>query len=80
MIAATAQCWQAMARGRDDFALLEEGRSKLRLSSVPPGLGTAADVAKRLLWEGNRFEDLLRRAQEQLLILRRTDKRKKRDA
>ena len=80
MIAATAQCWQAMARGSDDFALLEEGRSKLQQSSVPPGLGAAAEVAKRLLWEDSRFEDLLLRAQEQILILRTTGKRKKRDA
>ena len=66
MIAATAQCWQGMARGSDDFALLEEERSKHLLSSVPPGLGTAAEVAKCLtLWEKSGFEDLLRRAEEQ---------------
>ena len=35
MIAATAQCWRNMARSSDDFALLEEGRSKLLLASVP---------------------------------------------
>ena len=70
-----------LARHSDDFALLEEGRSKRLLSSVPPGLGTAAEVAKRLtLWEESRFEYLLPRAEEQLLILRRTGKRKKRDA
>ena len=71
MIAATAQCWQGMARGSDDFSLLEEGRSKLPLASLPPRLGTAAEVARRLtLWEEGRFEDLLRRAEEQLLIHR----------
>ena len=52
MIAATAQCRQGMARGSDDFSLLEEERSKLLLASVPPGLGTAAEVAEHLsLWE-----------------------------
>ena len=81
MIAATAQCWQGMARRSDDFARLEEGRSKLLLSSEPPGLGTAAEVAERLiLWEEGRFEGLLRPADEQLLILPEAGKRKKRDA
>ena len=81
MIAAAAQCWQGMVRGSDDFSLLEEGRSKLLLASVPPGLGTAAEVAKRLtLWEECRFEDLLRRAEEQLFIHRKAGKRKKGDA
>ena len=65
MIAATAQCWQGMARGSDDFSLLEERRSKLLLASVPPGLGAAAEVAKRFtLWEERRFEDLFRRAEK----------------
>ena len=74
MIAATAQCRQGMARGSDDFARLEE---ELLLSSVPPGLGTAAEVAKRLtLWEEGRCEDLLRRAEEQLPIHRNVGKRK----
>ena len=74
MIATTAQCW-------NDFALLEEGRSKLLLASVPSGLGTATEVAKRLtLWEESRFEDLLRHAEEQLLTHRKSGKRKKRDA
>ena len=51
MIADTAQCWQGMAGSSDDFALMEEGRSKLLLASVPPGLDTATEVAKRLtLW------------------------------
>ena len=50
-------------------------------ASVPPVLGTAAAVAKSLtLWEESRFEDLLRRAEEQLLIHRKAGKRKKRDA
>ena len=39
MIAATAQCWQGMARGSDDFALLEEGRSKRRGGQAPHPLG-----------------------------------------
>ena len=59
-----------MARG-------SEGPAGLR----SPGLGTAAEVAKRLtLWEEVRFEDLLRRAEEQHLIHRKAGKRKKRDA
>ena len=59
----------------------KKGRSKLLLSTVPPGLGTAAEVAKRLtLWEESRFQDLLRRAEERLMILRTAGKRKKRDA
>ena len=35
IIAATAQCWQGMARGSDDFSLLEEGTLE-----APAGLGT----------------------------------------
>ena len=38
MISAVAQCWNGMAQGRDDYAQLEEGRSKLLLSPVPQGL------------------------------------------
>ena len=76
MIAATAQCWQGVARSSDDFALLKERRSKLLLVWVPPGL-----VAKRLtLWEERRFKDLLRRAEEQLLVHRKAGKMKKHDA
>ena len=57
MIAATAQCWQGMAHGSDDFSLLEEGRSKLLLASVLPQLGAAVEVAKHLtLWEERRSE------------------------
>ena len=52
-----------------NFLTLEEGRPKLLLTSVHLRLGAAAEVAKRLtLWEERRFEDLLRRAEEQLLI------------
>ena len=52
-----------MARGSDVYSQLEEGPSKLLLWLVPPVLGAAAEVAKRLtLWEERRFEDLLRRA------------------
>ena len=49
------------------------------LASVPPRLGTAAEVAKTLL-EDCRFGDLLQRTEEQLLIHRKSGKRKKRDA
>ena len=80
MIAGTAQCWQGMAHGNDDFSALEEGRSELLLAMVRPGLGVAGEVAERLtLWEERRFEDLLRRAEEQLLISRRRGKSKQRD-
>ena len=73
MIATVAQCRQGMARRSDEYSQSEEGRSKLPLPSAPPGLGAAVEVAKRLtLWEGRRFEDLLRRAEEQ------TGKRKQR--
>ena len=42
------------------------------LAPVPPILGVAAEVAKRLtLWEERRFEDLLRRAEEHLLLKQR---------
>ena len=80
MIAATALCWQGMVRDSDDFSLLEEGRWKLLVASVLPGLGAAAEVARRLtLWEESRFEDHLRRAEEQLLITRKAGTRKQRD-
>ena len=52
MISVVAQCWNGMAQGRDDYAQLEEGRSKLLLSTVPQGLSVASEVQKRLtLWE-----------------------------
>ena len=71
MMAVVAQCWQGMARGIDECSQLEEGRSKLLLSPVPPSLGAAAEVPKRLtLWDERRFEDLLR-AEEHLLLSRR---------
>ena len=55
MISAVAQCWNGMAQGRDDYAQLEEGRSKLLLSPVPQGLSAATEVLKRLtLWEEQR--------------------------
>ena len=61
-----------MAQGSNEYSQLEEGRSKLLLSAVPPGLGAAAEVQKRLtLWEERRFEELLRRADEHLLFSRR---------
>ena len=67
-----------MAQGRDDYAQLEEGRSKLLLSPVPQGLSAATEVLKLLtLWEEQRFETLLQRAQEQLLFKRRSGKRHK---
>ena len=48
MISVVAQCWNGMAQGRDDYAQLEEGRSKLLLSTVPQGLSVATEVQKRL--------------------------------
>ena len=57
---------------------LEEGRSKLLLSTVPQGLSVATEVLKRLtLWEEQSFETLLQRAEEQLLLKRKTGKRRK---
>ena len=67
MISVVARCWNGMAQGRDDYAQLEEGRSKLLLSTVPQGLSVATEVQKRLtLWEERSFETLLQRAEEQL--------------
>ena len=77
MISVVAQCWNGMAQGRDDYAQLEEGRSKLLLSTVPQGLSVASEVQKRLtLWEERSFETLLQRAEEQLLLKRKAGKRK----
>ena len=73
MISAVARCWNGMAQGRDDCAQLEEGRSKLLLSTVLQGLSVATEVLKRLtLWEEQSFETLLQRAEEQLLLKRRS--------
>ena len=78
MISVVAQCWNGMAQGRDDYAQLEEGRSKLLLSTVPQGLSVASEVQKRLtLWEERSFEALLQRAEEQLLLKRKAGKWRK---
>ena len=78
MISVVAQCWNGMAQGRDDYAQLEEGRSKLLLSTVPQGLSVATEVQKRLtLWEERSFEALLQRAEEQFLLKRKAGKRRK---
>ena len=78
MISAVARCWNGMAQGRDDYAHLEEGRSKLLLSTVPQGLSVATEVQKRLtLWEERSFETLLQRAEEQLLLKPKAGKRRK---
>ena len=78
MISVVARCWNGMAQGRDDYAQLEEGRSKLLLSTVPQGLSVATEVQKRLtLWEEQNFETLLQRAEEQLLLRRKAGKRRK---
>ena len=78
MISVVAQCWHGMAQGRDDYAQLEEGRSKLLLSTVPQGLSVASEVQKRLtLWEERSFEVLLQRAEEQFLLNRKAGKRRK---
>ena len=71
MIAAVAQCWQGMARGSDEYSLLDEGRSKLLLSPVLPSLGAATEVTKRLtLWEEVPLADLVQWAEERLLLNR----------
>ena len=78
MISVVAQCGNGMAQGRDDYAQLEEGRSKFLLSTVPQGLSVATEVQKRLtLWEERSFETLLQRAEEQLLLKRKAGKRRK---
>ena len=78
MISAVARCWNGMAQGRDDYARLEEERSKLLLSTVPQGLSVATEVLKCLtLWEEQSFETLLQRAEEQLLLERKSGKRQK---
>ena len=78
MISVVARCWNGMAQGRDDYAQLEEGRSKLLLSTVPQGLSVATEVQKRFtLWEEQSFETLLQRAEEQLLLKRKSGKRRK---
>ena len=59
MIAATAQCWQGMALGNDDFALVEEGRSTLLVAS-----GASWAWHRERSGKECRFEDLLRRAEE----------------
>ena len=66
-----------MAQGSNELSTLGEGRSKLLLLLVPPGPGAAAEVQKRLtLWEERRFEELLQRAEEHLLLSRRPGKKK----
>ena len=78
MISVVARCWNGMAQGRDDYAQLEEGRSKFLLSTVPQGLSVATEVQKRLtLWKEQSFETLLQRAEEQLLLKRKAGKRRK---
>ena len=78
MISVVAQCWNGMAQGRDDYAQLEEGRSKLLLSTVPQGLSVASEVQKRLtLWEEQSFDTLLQRAKKQLLLKRKAKKQRK---
>ena len=53
-------------------ALAEEGRSKLLLGAVPEGAAAADEVAARLdLWESGEFERLLRRAEQQFIVIRR---------
>ena len=79
MIAAVAHCWEGMARGSDEHSQLEEGWSELLVSQVLPRLGAAVEVSKRVtLWEERRFEDLLRRAEEHLVLSYRTGKKTQR--
>ena len=68
----------SVARGSDEYSLLEEGRSKLLLSPVPPGLGAAAEVAKRLtLWQERHLVDC-KMAEQHLLLNRRPGKKTQR--
>ena len=68
-----------MAQGRDDYAQLEEGRSKLLLSTVPQDLSVATEVFRSVSLSGEErsFETLLQRAEEQLLLKRKAGKRRK---
>ena len=76
--AAVARCWHCMDHGSNEYSQLEEGRSKLLLSTVPPGLGASPEVQRRLtLWEARRFEELPHRAEEHLSFRRKPGEKKK---
>ena len=78
MIAIVARCWSGLAEGTDEYALVEEGRSKLLLASVPGGTAAADEVSKRIeLWERSEFEALLQRCEQQELLNQNHRKRKR---
>ena len=75
-----AQCRQGTAQGSNEHSQPEEGRSKLLSSPVPPRLGVAVEVQKgATLWEERRFEELLRQAEEHILLSRRPGRKQRYD-
>jgi hypothetical protein len=65
-------CLQGMCEGSSSHALAEEGRSKLLFGAVPQGVPAADEVAARLrLWEGRRFEQLLQKTEQQVIMAQR---------
>ncbi len=54
------QCFNGIARGSEDWAILEEGRSKLIMAPIPEGESPAEEVERRLAsWESGSLTDLL---------------------
>ena len=52
MIGVVAQCWHGMAQESNEYAQLEEGRSKLLLSPVPHGLAQRPSPEESLAMGG----------------------------
>ena len=66
LVRITRQCWNRCADGSTAWALLEEGRTKLILGSIPEGMAVAEEVKERIaMWEGGNFANLLNRAEQQ---------------
>ena len=69
-------CWTGMALGSPSHAIAEEGRSKLVLGAIPQGTAAADEVDARLtLWEAGRLEELLQRAEQQQIVMKRGRRR-----
>ena len=72
LLQVTEKCLVNTALNSPSYALAEEGRSKLLLGAVPEGTAAADEVAARLdLWENSEFDSLLRRAEQQLIVISR---------
>lgn len=79
MAEATAECWEGLADGRQSWSLLEEGRSKLLLSSIPDGAHVPKEVATRLaLFRRKDYEELLSRVEGQAASRRQNIRRGRR--